>query len=1094
MSPSTKFFQIILLALLVFASSRLIAQAISGDLTGAVLDPTGAGIPNATVTAQNESTGAKTQVPTSNDGIYHLTNLPVGTYTLSATAPGFAVASARNLKVELNNTLTQNLTLTVGNTATTVEVTDVAATLDTTTAQLQTTFQTNQIQNLPGGGLSKVVNGAGIWNLSLLGAGVTSSGGVGQGTGPAIAGQRPENNTFYIDGVSNNDYNVTGPLVYISNDAVMELSLLQNQFSAEFGGASGGVFNAVVKTGTNQVHGSLYEYFQNRNLNAVDSLSVNAGLRSNPRYDNNRLGASIGGPIIKNKLFYFGDFEYNPLGQASVPKQAIYAPTAAGYSILNSLPGLSKNNLSVLEKYVPAAPVADQKAIAVNGAAIPIGSLTTSGPSFDNSYNAIVSIDYNLSDSDQIRGRYIYNKISGIDTNANLPAFYQPQPTRNNMVSFSEFHNFSPTMQNEFRAAFSRNFNTIGAGDFKFPGLNVFPNLTIDDLNSIQIGPDPNTPSGSIQNLLQGQDNLIKTVGKHTIKVGYAFTDVILTNYFIQRVRGDYEYKTLGLYLQDLSPDVLGERSAGSSDPCGFLMHAAFVNDDFRIAKNFTLNLGLRYEYVTIPVASRTQAYSAAASIPGPGGITFAEPKPSPNEWSPRIGFAYSPGGNGVWSIRGGFSRSYDLTYANLTANAAPAFFQTTQDVPSLTVNTPNFLAGGGLTGGSGGLPTDIAGIRAAQSSYVFGDKRPYGLTWTLGVQRAFGNSYTAEVRYTGTKGVHLWNQTQLNKIAPVTASLNLPTYMTMPSAATFAGLTTTLGSLQGISNNAFKQFGITNNLTAYAPQSYSSYNGLATQLTKRFSHNVSFIAAYTWSHMEDDATATNFSTYLTPRRAQDFRDLRSEWATSALDRRHRFTFTPVYDFKIFRNSNWFLKNVVSNWNMSGTYTYESPEQATVQSGVDSNLNGDSAGDRTVINPNGVGQTGSGVTGYNAAGNTVKSGDPTIVAYVANNPNARYVVAGAGALSNGGRNTLPLHPINNIDFSLLKRFNFTENVRFEFGSQFFNVFNHPQVTGGYLSDVSANSVTTARNELIPGDPQFGNFDKFYSNNARQLQLVARIIF
>jgi hypothetical protein len=166
-----------------------------------------------------------------------------------------------------------------------------------------------------------------------------------------------------------------------------------------------------------------------------------------------------------------------------------------------------------------------------------------------------------------------------------------------------------------------------------------------------------------------------------------------------------------------------------------------------------------------------------------------------------------------------------------------------------------------------------------------------------------------------------------------------------------------------------------------------------------------------------------------------------------------------------------------------------------VQSGVDSNLNGDSAADRAVINPNGIGSTGSGVTAYNAAGHVVNTaGDPTIVAYVANDPTARYVVAGAGALANGGRNTLPLHPINNVDFSLLKRFNFTESIRFEFGSQFFNVFNHAQVTGGYLSDVSLNSVTTARNELVPGDPSFGNFDKFYSNNARQLQLVARIVF
>lgn len=218
---------------------------------------------------------------------------------------------------------------------------------------------------------------------------------------------------------------------------------------------------------------------------------------------------------------------------------------------------------------------------------------------------------------------------------------------------------------------------------------------------------------------------MTKTVGRHTLKFGYHFTDVILTNYFIQRVRGDYEYSTLEKYLQDLSPDILGERSAGpTSDPLGFLQHEAYFNDDFRILPNLTINLGLRYEYVTIPVASRTQSFSALASIPGPGGITFAEPKPSGKEWSPRIGFAYSPGTSGVWSIRGGFGRAFDLTYGNLNANAAPAYFQTTQDV-DLSTGTPSFLANGGLTGGGGALPTDVLGLRGVQASYTFGGQRP---------------------------------------------------------------------------------------------------------------------------------------------------------------------------------------------------------------------------------------------------------------------------------------------------------------------------------------------------------------------------------
>ncbi len=1079
-------------ALFFVGTSSSFGQMINGDLVGTVTDATGAVVSSASIVATNDATGVTATESTTAGGEYRFTNLAVGTYTLTASAPGFTRATVKNVQVQLNNTLTQNLTLDVGSTATTVEVSAAGVGIDTTTSQLQTTFETKQLEELPSAGLSRTVNGSGIYNLSLIGAGVSSQGGVGQGTGPSIAGQRPEDNTFFLDGVSNNNHYNTGPLVYVANEAVAEVSILQNQFSPEFGGASGGVFNGIVKSGTNEIHGSIYEYVQNRNLNAVDALVAVQGLTSNPRYDNNRLGATIGGPIIKNKLFYFGNFEYNPIGQSAVPGSPLLAPTAAGFATLATLPGVSKTNLGVLQKYVPAAPANDSGSVTVAGTAIPVGTLSFASPNFDTSYNAIVAVDYNLSEKDQLRGRYIYNKTSGIDAIANLPAFFQPSPTENNFGSFSEFHNFSPTLQNEFRAAFSRNFNQIGVGNQTFPGLNAFPNLQIVELNSLQIGPDPNTPTGSIQNLLQGQDNLTKVWGRHTLKTGYHFTDVILTNYFIQRVRGDYEYNTLQQYLLDLTPDSLGERSAGpSADPCGFLQHEAFFNDDWRIRPNLTLNLGVRYEYVTIPIASRAQQYSSPADVPGV--ISFAEPKPSPNDWSPRVGFAYSPGTDGVWSIRGGFSRAFDLTYANLTANAAPAFYQTTQDV-DLTSSAPNFLANGGLAGVSAGLPTSPAQARAQVASFTFGRQRPYGLTYTLGVQRLLKKDYTLEVRYIGTKGVHLWNQTRLNAVAPVTSTSFLPTYFSMPSTATLAGLGTTLADLKAVPNNSLAAYGFTNNLVGYAPQGYSTYNGLAAQITKRFSNNLSYIAAYTWSHLIDDSTATNFSTYLTPRRAQDFGNLQADRASSALDRRHRFTFTPIYDWRAFNGRNWFLKNLVSNWNFSGTYTYESPEYATVQSGIDSNLNGDSAGDRAVLNPAGGAKLGTGVTPYNALGQVVPLNDPTTVAYVANSPNARYVQAGYGALATAGRNTYPLHPTNNVDFAVLKRFNVTERVAFQIGCQFFNVFNHPQFTGGYLSDVSSNGYTGSRNDLLPQGSLFGRFDQFYSSNSRQLQGVAKITF
>ena len=1096
-------------ALLVAAAvlpAPLYAQAISGDLVGIVTDATGAAIPNVTVTATNDATGVKTTAMTDPAGAYRLANLPVGVYALTASLTGFTTTTVKALQVQLNNTVTQNLTLAVGSTTTTVEVSDAAAPLDTTTAQLQISYATREAEDLPvasfsrSAGIAGTIQSAAIWNLTLLGAGVASNGGVGQGTGPTVSGQRPENNTFFLDGVSDNNHYGTGPLAIVSNDAVAEVSLLQNQFSAEFGGASGGVFNAIVKSGSNQIHGSVYEYFQNRNLNADDALYWTQGINSFPRYDSNRLGATIGGPILKDKLFYFGNFEYNPIGQASVPGAPIFAPTAAGYTALAANPQVSSNNLGVMQKYLGTAPVANQDALTVGSTTVPIGSVSFLGPNYDNSYNAVVSIDYNISDRDQLRGRWIYNRITGIDNFPVLPSFFVPQPNNTYAYTLSEFHTFSPTMQNEFRAAFSRNFNKVPVASQTFPGMKIFPDIDIDPLN-VQIGGGSTEPSGSIQNLFQLQNNTTKVMGRHTIKFGYNFTDVILTNYFIQRVRGEYEYSTLQQYLYDLTPDVLGERSAGpSAFPTGFLEHAAFVNDDFRLRPNLTLNLGLRYEYVTMPIASRTQIYSAPANVPG--GITFGKPSFSPNDWSPRVGFAYSPGKDNKTVIRGGFSRSFDLTYANLTSNAAPPYFQTTQDV-NLSSNTPNFLAGGALAGISPGLPTDTLTARSIIGSYTFGGKRPYGLTWTMGVQRLLGRNYTFEARYVGTKGVHMWNQTRLNIFPLVSPSNYVPTFFSMPSASTLASLTKTFGDVSsvivpgGTAGRPFDQLaslGFQNNIVTYAPQSYSSYNGLALQLTKRYSNGLSYTVAYTWSHLLDDATATNFSTYLTPRRAQDFQDLRSEWASSALDRRHRFTFTPIYDWKPFQNRGWFMKNLVGNWNISGTYTYQSPEFATVQSGIDSNLNNDSAGDRPIINPAGSANVGTGVTAYNAQGQAVSMGDPTTVAYVANNSNARYVVAGLGALSNGGRNTFPLKPTNNIDLALMKRFNLTERIRFEVAGQFFNVLNHAQYTGGYLSDVAGSSQINSRNDLIPSNPLFGRFDQFYSSNSRFGQLVARIVF
>jgi hypothetical protein len=1104
-------------AALTVCSFAAFGQTVDANVVGTVTDPTGSVVANAKVTATNKATNVPYETNTNADGDYRLNNLPVGKYDIAVTATGFAPKAQADVQLDLNHTSQVNFSLAVGSVNTAVDITEAPALIETTSSQLQTTYDATTAIDVPVTGISRTINGAGIYNLSLLGAGVTSSGGVGQGTGPSIAGQRPENNYFAIDGVANNQPVSTGPNTYVSNEATQELNVAQNHFSAEFGGASGGVFNLVVKTGTNALHGSIFGYMQNRDLNAVDYSQVVAGNRSNPRFDNNRIGAGIGGPIIKNKLFYYGNFEYNPLGQASVPGNPVDAPTAAGIALLNNMSTLSKTNLGVFEKYVPVAAAPNGDTTVVNGTTIPLGSLTFASPNYNNAYHAVVAVDYNMGSKDQLRGRYIYDKSAGLDSNANLPVFFQPNPTTNNSGSFSEFHNFSPTLENELRVAYTRGNAQIGAGNFTFPGLSAFPNLSYDDLG-LQLGPDPNTPSGSIGNSSSVSDNLTKTWGKHTFKAGYQLIDNIVSGFFIQRVRGDYDYASLEEYLLDKQPTGSafgtpnsGERSVGAAGgiPLGNLEHAAFFQDDFRVRSNLTLNLGIRYEYVTVPVGTRAQQYSSIADVPGV--ISFTNPPPSKNNWSPRIGFAYSPGSDGKTSIRGGVARSFDNTYLNLNENSAPPFYQTTQDVnPAAPVS--NFLANGGLAGLGTGATTPAA-ARAAISSYTFQQNRPYALTGTLGVQRLLGKDYTLEARYVYTKGVHLWNQTRLNIVSPLsTSGLSLPTYFTTPSAAQLAADTVTLGQLQSIivpggtaalPYNNLATYGFKNALVGYNPWGNSRYNGLALQLNKRYSSNFSYIAAYTWSHAQDDSTATNFSTIMSPRRVLDFQNMGREWADSALDRRHRITITPVYDFRPFQKSNWLMKNVVGNWNISGTYTFQSPEYATVQNGIDANLNSDATGDRTVTNINGASGVGSNVVGLLANGTTVPAGTSCtgtaackgIVAYVALNPNAQYVTAGLGVNANGGRNTLPMGRTNNIDAALRKKFSITERMTLDFGAQFFNLFNHSQFTGGYLSDVTpyqTNGISSA--VFQPRNAAFGQINNFFPSNSRQLNLVAHFTF
>lgn len=1102
------------LAALLFLSALLVAQVTSGNLTGTIFDQTGATIPGATVAAKNEATGVETTTTSTSKGDYRFENLPVGTYTISVDAGGFQKAQLQHVAIQLNATVTTNVTLQIGQSTTTVQVNEAAVSIDTTTAQVQTTFESKELSDL--GAASGGQANSGVINLSLLSPGVTTSGGAGYGTGPSVGGQRPTNNNFTIEGIDNNALSVTGPLVTVPNDAVAEFSVLQNQFSPDFGHSSGGQFNQIVKSGTNNFHGEVYDYFENRNLDAADNLNFVEGTPLHPRYDNNRFGGNFGGPIKRDKLFFFGDYEYQPIGQTG--STYYFAPTAAAYATLAALPGINTTSLAQFKKYLGTAPTANVTPVLVapgpgsneslgtgvfapgaSGAlTIPVGEISTALPNYQNSEYGVGSVDYNISDRDSMRGRFILNRIGTVDNTGYPSVFFGVQPTNSYLVTLSEYHTFTPALLNELRLGYNRyNQDYPVFGGQSYPGLDQFPNINVYELNAAY-GPDPNAPQYTIQNLYQLTDNVTWTKGKHSLKFGFDGWSAISPSHFVQRQRGDYEWNFLSDYLYDNNPDGIAQRGLGNASYyqnqqlLGF-----FVNDIWKLKPNFTVNLGLRYEYLTVPLSENTQDLNASAS--DPGLMVFHSPTAQTKNFMPRVGIAYSPGTSGKTSIRAGFGMSYDVLYDNLGTLSLPPQLSSTVDVTGLDAS--GFLAGGGISPNATIAEPQGMDARNATSGFIPNQKRPAAYTWNFGIQHEFGNNYVFETRYVGTRGLFLPMQVQLNVQPVVNAANALPVYFSMPSQATLNSLPNTLSGLNALYNAngkimpAYADAGFISPITAFMPVGNSTYHGWSNQLTRRFSNGLQFQGSYTWSHAIDDSTDALASTILTPRRPQDSQNLRMERASSMLDHRNRIVLEMIYDVPYFKNRGWFMKNIVGNWEIAPIYTYQTGQLITPQSAADSNLNGDSAPDRVMVNPAGNAAVGTGTTALtNTAGDTV--------AYLANNSNARYVLAPKGTLPNGGRSLLTMNPINDIDLTLMKRFTVTERFRLEISARAFNILNHPQYVGGYINDVypiSSYAPGTAggdlaRTTLEPNSTNFQQWSQAFSSNPRQMQLALKLIF
>jgi hypothetical protein len=1077
------------LALAVFlCTDAARAQATGSTVTGIAKDTAGNPVVNITITLENAQTGQRMTATTDSDGRYRFDNVPVGQYRVVTQTPQGVMAPSREFGVQSGQVTTVTLTVSTAAAGTTTPLTDGIVTAEpeqlyTIHHQITGIYNTQYNEEMPQSNFAtregEVYGG---YNLnSSLEPGITN-GGIGLGLGPAAAGQRPEYNLWRIDGMDNNNKTKLGaPLNYMSNMATQESHIFQNQFEPVFAQTISSRNNLIAGGGTNNFHGTFYNFLQNRNFNAMPTPLSRMGLDEHPRHDQNRLGGQLGFPILPSRIFFFGNFEYIPYGFTRPVGPPAFAPTQQGFTALSGMPGVSATNLGILQDVVGGRVVQQPfTTTTVNGTTVPLGAVNNLVSGWQNSYMGSGAVDINATSSDQLRLRYFHNHVTTSNDLLSVPSFDRSRDHYSLLGSLGYYKTFSPSIVNELRLGYNRWHQDIDPFDQTLGGLDTFPNLTIGGSN-LMFGPQGVNELRSIVNTYQLSDSLKWNFRSHDVSIGFDGLRTIGSQSGFGLFRGNYFYSSLGRFLMDLPPDVVSSRAFGNDYWSGnqWLL-GAWLQDRWRVTPSLTLNLGVRYQYATVPDQLKRQSLNAAASIPG---MEFRSPAPDTANFAPNVGFAWSPGDwmNRKWVVRGGFGMAWANLYSSSNFAGLPVAPQLgTIARGNLLAETPGFLTGGGLQppAGFGSPNLTEQQARAMTSVFVPRQKLPYAMQVNFGIQTELWRNANIDLKYLGSRTVHLPVLQQLNAVSPVTADRSLPIFFQQPSQAELNALTLSLNQLQAGVSRPLAASGFTGPIMSIAPDGNSWYNGLAARFSQDLAGGVQAIGAYTWSNMIDDSTGTFL----------DLAQRQRQKHSSLYDRRHRFSLAGVFDVEpLFRDYS-VVKHVFANFKLAGTYTYQSEQYLPLISPADVSLTGVGPTAGAFFNPNARGMTGTGVSALrNSTGQTV--------GYLANNPNARFVAAAPGVFTDGLHARVPMDVTNNFDVTGIKEFSYRDRFGFQIRADALNLFNHPQYTGAPINTLSRTPIGSVPITLLsPGGFGFADPSQFFDGNSRVLQLALRITF
>ena len=960
---------------LMLAASGFAQGIATGSISGTVTDPSGSVVPGAKVTVLSAATNLTSPATTNDSGFFAVRSLPVGAYKVTIESRNFRTVVLDRVEVLVGQeTVIGPIKLELGQVGETIQVEGGTPLMETATSQVTTSFSSKEVADLPLSGSFDA--------LALFVPGVADSGdnsfSNSNGASFTSNGLRGRSNNFQIDGQSNNDNSVAGPSIFLGNqDALEEVSIITNDFGVEYGRASGSVINYVTKSGGNDFHGSAFEYFlgsfldshTNEEKNPVFGFCAPTNPAAGctpvgpiPRFVENKFGGSIGGPIKRNKAwFFFTPYFDRQRGAGSPSTATSFTPTPNGltqlaaafpgnravaalnaigpYAVKAGNPQISGSNDFCPGSTTVRGPICPQTVTdGTTTATIDFAGITRNVPTLFNDREFTGRVDVQLTSKDRIGARYIFQQSIQTGATGRFSAgAWVDIPARDQQIALDWTHTFSSSILNQVRYSFSRAGFGFEGGSFPActrASINACPtgiSFNSDDLN---FGMQNNLPQGRTINNTQIQDNASFLHGKHTFKFGGEFYKQRSPNTFLPQINGTYLFDDFNHFLQNAAAQL-----SLTDGPPKFTFKeydiAVYTGDDWRVKNNLTVNLGLRWEYTSQAINllhDLTVANQAGStpfwSLTAPTINTILPEIPNHYKYfGPSVGFAWKPHLFGMTRektvIRGGYRITYDPAYYNIFLNVATS--APVVNAGTITACTAPCLVGSGFLGSNvraahlSDIPRGVnPGIRNnTRVSNNFHE--PYTQEWTLGVQHELTSKMVLEVRYVGNHVVGNFQTVNANPRLDGLIANGFSSFI--PSGLTPCATAGAPGQPQGRVDCNFR------NVRERENTAWSRYNGLQTEFRVQTWHGLSGAGSFTWSKTQDNSSEI-FSTGAggnTVAGAQNPFDInKGEKALSGLDFPKTASLYAIYELPFYKSQHGFLGKLLGGYQANTTWRYSS--------------------------------------------------------------------------------------------------------------------------------------------------------------------------